>query len=166
MIDSSHKLWEVINPSDRVTFRTDSLMVATYVTILLGGGKYASREILPDGRHGLEVPLFLFGGVDQFCEENFGVPWEQTEARLIADCLPEVIAALRSLIYGDLGDRKLIEELLAALPDDEARTARLVEWNDERRSSMNNIGGRAFAIADRLEEIQRDATEEKKAVEG
>lgn len=160
------KLWDLINPSDRVTFRAADLQIALFVAIAVGDGAYGATEILENGEAGLKVPLFLMNGrnaADDFCMENWNLPWEQVEATVISDRPKELCEALSSFIYGDAGDRKLIEELLAALPDEATRETRLAEWNDERRSSMNNIAGRANQLAKVVREIIEE--EEKKVAQ-
>lgn len=157
------KLWELVNPSDRVTFRAVDLQIALFVCIAIGDGGYPAKEILDDGQIGQQVPMFLFNGeklVNEFCMENWNLPWEQVEAKVISERRKELCDALTSFIYGDVGDRKLIEELLAALPDDETRAARLAEWNEERRTSQNNIVAAAAYFAEQVRLIS-DEEEEK-----
>lgn len=160
------KLWDLINPSDAVTFKAPDLQIALFVTVAISNGQYGAQEITDNEHEGLKVPLFLFGGVEainEFCQENWNLDWEQVEATVIADRSDELCTAFDSFIYGNLGDRKLIEELLAALPDDEARKARLAEWNEERRSSMNNIVARADSLCKAVRKIR--AEEERKVAQ-
>lgn len=146
-----------------VTFRAVDLQIATFVTVYISSGQCAAIEVLPNGQKGLEVPFFMFGGLDEFCQEQWELPWEQVEARIIANRSDEACTAFESFIYGNVEDRALFEELLAALPDDEARRERLTQWNEERRSSINDIAGRALQLAEAVRKIK--AEEENRVVE-
>lgn len=131
-------IYEVINPSDAVTFEAPSDRIAQLATLLLGEGAYGlERE---DGARDV-LPIFLFGGADQWLSEHF--PEGYGEA-VDADGL-EIAKALRSLGYCKVRDRKA---MIAAIGTDAAALAR---WNDVKRSSLNNIGKRAQQIAEALE---------------
>lgn len=147
-------VWDLINPSDKITFRAPDLQIALVSVICVGNGAFAAHQ-LPIGA-GPGVPfMWRSQDLDEFCTAQWGIGWEQVEARVINDRHVELCESLSSFMYGDAGDRKLIEELLAALPDDEARSTRLAEWNDERRTSTKNIVGSAMALAARVMSISR-----------
>ena len=52
-------LYELINPSDPVTFEAPDLKVAALVTIILGQGQYGAQPV-DDSAEG--VPIMLFFG--------------------------------------------------------------------------------------------------------
>lgn len=137
--------YEIINPSDKCFFEAPDLKTAFIVTTLLGGGQYAAK---PESEDADEVPLFLFGGAQEWWDERF--PGEDVSMSA-KDNAGTVIPALRSVCYGDLRERKLYDSALKAIDDPEKRDAFIEEWNDRHRSSLNNIMGRAHAVANSLE---------------
>lgn len=56
-----------MNPSDEIYFESDDLEVAV-VCMTVFEGKYAAKNL---DEKGPSVPLFLFGGFDDFCLEHF-----------------------------------------------------------------------------------------------
>lgn len=126
-------IYEIINPSDCCTFEAPTHEVATLVVFILGEGQYGGRSATCD-----EVPIFIFGGAAEWYAKTFGRDF----AAGLDAFKPELVTSLRSLIYCDVGTRAAI---LAAGGD-------LAKFNDSKRSSLNNIGGRAVHYADRLAE--------------
>jgi len=127
--------YDVINPSDPYTFEAPDLEIAAAAIFLVGGGHYAA-EPFEKGQD--RVPIFLFGGSDEWAKEKFGADLETWFNRLKATRLPEICAALESFLYGGRLARedwqgRSIEERAA--------------YNERHRTSMNNIGKRAFSIA-------------------
>lgn len=138
--------YEIVNPSDQAFFEAPNVMIAGLVTIILGGGQYGAT---PQEDGAQEVPLFLFGGWDEWWAENGdGGPSEMAGERH----KEALVTALRSVCYGDLKQRQLYDKALAAIDDPQKRKTFIEEWNDTHRSSLNNIMGRAHKIADDLEE--------------
>lgn len=132
-------LYEIINPSDPVTIEAEDLEVARAACLLLGRGAYGLR----DADDNEALPLFIFGSDEAF------EAWEKAEGfsieRVMGAKLTEVIACLRSAMCCEMRDRIAIR---AAVGDDPEALAR---YNDARRSSLNDICGRAFAIAKGME---------------
>lgn len=146
-------LYELINPSDETHFEAPDLLIATLVTFVLGHGRYAAE---PQEEGAEKVPLFLLGGADEWWSERF--PDEPMEGA--ADRHSErVAAALRTVCYGGPRQRLLYDEALAAITNEQRRADFIAKWNDEHRSSLNNIMGRAHSIADSLEAKKEPAQE-------
>ena len=138
-------LYELINPSDETHFEAPNLMIAALVTVMLGQGQYQAK---PEDETAEEVPFFMFGGFDEWWAEHF--PDEQAEGAGDRHAT-ELAAALRSVCYGDLRERCLYDRALNAIDDPGKRAAFIADWNDKHRSSLNNIMGRAHAMAGGLE---------------
>jgi hypothetical protein len=136
--------YEIINPSDCCGFYADSYMAATLATVVLGNGQYGAK---PDDAAAKEVPLFLFGGFDEWWNAEF--PDEPLEGVLERN-KEAVGLVLRSVCYGTAAERRLYEDAVASITDDEKRAEFVAKWNDEKRTSMNNIMERAHKIADQL----------------
>lgn len=76
--------FEIINPSDKA-FMEGDLKVAAIAITLLSKGQYALKEV--DGNGG--VPLFIFGGGDEWFQDNF----QQTIQEAYDSCSNADIAA-------------------------------------------------------------------------
>ncbi len=140
-------LYQIINPSDSYTIDCPDLEIATVACCMLGGGQYGF-EPLDDGA--VAVPMFLFGGVQDFCEKHFKQAFDDVRARVTTHRVAALADALDSVLIGkDAYKRaqKLAE--WAALPPEQMRALRAV-YHDKRRTSMNDIGGRAYEMAERL----------------
>lgn len=138
-------LYDIINPSDSMTFRAPDLQVAALSMFLLSEGKFGA-DCREDG--GENVPIFALGGAQAWWDSKFDEPIDAAIIRRAG----EVADALDSLVYGDWSTRSIFERELATIGGDEARQDFIHEWNDENRSSTNEIGAAASGIADQLRE--------------
>jgi hypothetical protein len=145
-------LYEVINPSDPVTFKAASLAAAFIAVTVVGGGQYAARPI--DDPEAVEVPLFLFGGSEQWVAKN--LPGEDIEG-IVDRHMDDTIAALQSFCTGSARDRALFDSAREAITDPARLAAFDAEWDDKKRSSINDIANRAHTIAGRLAAKQEEA---------
>lgn len=139
-------LWEIVNPSDPYTLACDDYEVVALAGLMLGKGHYAMCEI--DGER--EVPLFLFGGAEEWFSQTFG--------HTLSDSLKaksrNVAEALDSVMIGRPESRRAYETALAHIPTEEGRMAYRAEMLNQQRSSMNNIGKRAWSLANALRRSQ------------
>lgn len=134
--------WEIINPSDKYTITAPTFAAAAAAALLIGEGKLALE---PEHDEGQRMPLFLFGGHEEFIAEHFGGDL----VRWIDDHKSEVADALDSVLLGGLGRRADYDAAVAAI-DDPEKLARFRERWQEKRSSMNDIGGYAHRLAAHL----------------
>ena len=132
-------IYEIVNPSDPYTLRAPDRATAVAACFLLGEGQYSLRA--RDGESA--CPLFLLGGdpLDWY-EGEFGVRLPA----VLENRLAEVAAALESVLYGSFADREEIDAATALMAPD-AVAGFLAERHERRRSSLNNIGAKAWAIA-------------------
>lgn len=138
-------LYEIVNPSDPYTIECPFLDVAAMVSVLLGQGKYSFRSL--DSCE--DVPMFAFGGADEWCQKKFGENLMEMSNRVMDTKLVEVADSLDSVLYGDREDRA---EFLEATKDMDSMTReahRMIEQN-RKRSSLNAIGERAYRMAAKL----------------
>ena len=136
-------LYDVSNPSDAYTFEAPDTTVAFVVVALLGNGGYGATPIGDDKAE--KIPIFLFGGADDWMRER-GIVID----RVLADRKPAIIESLDSVLIGDAHDRQAFRDGLELIDDPAKRVQWRDRWHDDRRSSMNNIGKRAWTIAARL----------------
>lgn len=137
-------LYEVISMSDCVTFEASDDAIAGVVGLLLGHGRYAVK----DTGDRMVLPLMIFGGgVAEWLTEHRipngdGGLWTWA---LAPERRAEIMAAFRSCAVISLDDRGA---LMVATDNDPGALAR---WNEKKRTSMNDICGRAMQIADVIE---------------
>jgi len=139
-------IYEVINPSDPVTFETDDLDVARAACLLLGEGAYGLKD--ENGDTALPIFLFAEGSYEKWSEKSgFDLDKIMKKKRLqVAECLDSACVA-------KMCERKAI--LAAVGPHGKEAIRR---YSDERRSSLNDICGYAAELADKL----RKQSEKKK----
>jgi hypothetical protein len=140
-------LYKIINMSDPYTIEANSLDVAVIACVLLGGGQYAF-DPLEDG--GTKIPMFAFGGTDEWCKEQFGKTLAEVDEIVRRDKLAELADCFDSCLIGSLGERELFFDAIKPITDPKERHDYWFKYHDKRRSSMNDIGGRAKALAKRM----------------
>lgn len=136
------KAWEIINPSDKYTIIAERFEVAAAATLLLGSGRLA---LDPEDEGGQRLPLFLFGGHEEFIKEHFS---GDLDAWLDGH-KAEVATALDSVLLGGFDRRADYNAAIAAIDDPAKLLAFKTAWQD-KRSSMNDIGGCAHRLAEHL----------------
>lgn len=149
-------LFNIINPSDPYTMRAVDLEVAAVAVCVLGEGKYALEEI--GGERLGQVPMFPTGGHDEWFTKQFGRNFADTLNHVCEKRHDELIKALASVHLGTPADKAAFDERAAQCPDPEAVVELLHELHDAKRTSMNDIGRRAWSMAQALVE-QRAATQ-------
>lgn len=127
------KLYELINPSDRYTFRAPNIEIAAVVVLQLSSS-FGASEV-----GGNESTPVLFGWEDWLKEHGI-------DEHFCDDKLPEIADALDSFLIGDPNERSDVESMLAELPE-EKREAWRAKRQDRHRSSMNQIGEAAYRYA-------------------
>jgi hypothetical protein len=141
-------LYEIINPSDPYTIEAQSLDVAAVACLFLGRRQYAFDPIGSDDSP--EVPLFLFGGTDEWCLKHFNESFESVVNRVTKEKAAELAECLESCLIGKAADRETYRAGMELIDDPKKREQWREKWLEDRRSSMNNIGARAYAIAEKL----------------
>jgi hypothetical protein len=135
-------VYTIINPSDALTMRAPSILIAGLAVICLGQGSYGARG--PDG----ETPVLT--SWDLWLSQYGLMPGGLGEA--LEKHRTEIADALASVLLGSPADRPDVEAALAGLPDDAAREAYILARNNRLRSSLNDIEGRAHKLAKALRE--------------
>jgi hypothetical protein len=154
-------LFNIINPSDPYTMRAVDLEVAAVAVCVLGEGKYGLDEIGGD-RSG-HVPVFLLGGHDEWFTKQFGRNFADTLNHVAGNRLDELVKALASVHIGTPADKVAFDERAAQCESPEAVMDLLHELHDAKRTSTNDIGRRAWSMAQALVEqrlIQQEAVAE------
>lgn len=141
-------IYRLINPSDGIFFEGDDDRVAFVACVLLGRGRYALEK--EDGEHA--CPLMLFASEAEFeeCCKRAGV---FPVGEYLSGHRTEVAAFLRTVLYTREKETiGLFNASVASLSEEARREAR-TRYNEERRSSSNNIGAVCLELAEALELI-------------
>lgn len=133
---------EIINPSDKYTIECSDWLAAAAAVVFLGEGMYA-LDIEDDDRN---LPILAFGGGDAALESW----WAKQEGHRgkvfrawVEDNYARIATALESVV---LGNRRRYLEMRALVGPEKFEEFDAI-WDDQNRSSMNNIGKRAKALA-------------------
>ena len=135
-------IFELVNPSDAVTFECEDVRVACVAVLVLGEGKYG----LTDTKGDSVLPLFMFGGMDPvnaWFKEQHDIDdvMEWMNAHL-----EEMATFLDSMVYGSVKERQLFLDAVSKMNAEDAADFK-EKWFDQKRSSMNNIGRACAAYA-------------------
>lgn len=134
---------EIINPSDSYTLETDEFVLGGVAVAFLGEGQYGLKSLEDDS---LSTPV-LFGW-ETWLEKN-GIADLSTYLDANASRIADV---LDSVQIGSAADREHWAELKEVLPE-ATYDERYAAWSDKKRSSINNIGRHAAALAKNLREV-------------
>lgn len=135
-------VYELINPSDKITFEADSDQVAAAITIVIGSGAYGAV----DAGGASACPLMLFGSAEEI-QASIRQLLGCDLGPFIRDHMDACCRALESFASVSLSDRAA---LMAALGD--AGPEALSRWNEQKRTSMNRICAHAEQQAARWRE--------------
>ena len=140
-------VYELINPSDPYVFTAKDKETAALVVF---GLSYAYGAKSQDGNDDLEIPVFLFAPdhAHEWYQENFGRNPEDA----LKHHLMDVIEAYESFMLGSFEDKRRYEAALNAIDDPEKKEKFKQEWLDGR-TSLNNIGNKAFETAKALRSL-------------
>jgi hypothetical protein len=144
-------LYRIINPSDPYTVEASALDVAAMSAVLLGKGYYSFESL--DG--GENVPLMAFGGAEEWCQKAFQESVMEMCNRVMDTKLSEVADCLDSVLYGDIEDRAAFMEETRDINRSTLEFHRATE-QERKCSSMNDIGGRAYIMANKLRQSIAD----------
>lgn len=128
---SEKRLYEVVNPSDAITFRATIIEAAC-----IADRSSAGWMFVKDAETG-EAP-----NVDNL-EAEYDAIWKD------AGKLASYAAAYRSFMVGSLTERELVENAVALMGDDEAKAYRS-KWHAKRRTSMNDLCSQCWETAEKI----------------
>ncbi|MDM1021638.1 hypothetical protein QSV37_15195 [Acinetobacter sp. VNK23] len=143
-------IFEIINPSDKCTLEAFDHEVASVACCLIGSGQYALKGLDTD----LEVPLFLFGGHDEWFTEKFGRTFEESIDFCKNNKLDALITCLNSTLIGGAESRASFNKGMDLIDDPVKKEEWRKHWLDQRRTSLNNICASAWSYARHFEELK------------
>lgn len=113
--------YKLVNPSDPYTFEADNDETAALVIFMLSTAYGAHTE---SGE--TRVPIFIFGGAEEWYKEKFGRNVEEG----IAAKRKQVAEALNSMQLGNFEDRRMYEAALAAITEVDKKAEFIAKWQD------------------------------------
>lgn len=128
-------LYELINPSDPYTFEAPNIKVAGIVALLISSGFGANRV----GDDIEETSPVLLGWDEWLKDNDIDKVW-------IDNHRAELAQAFDSFLIGGLHDRQDVVDMLEELPPEKQEAWR-AKRQDRRRTSINQIGERAYELA-------------------
>ncbi len=146
-------IYEVVNPSDAITFKTDYEKVAVATVILLGEGQYGLRR--EDGKKDYPFLLFVKGQeqINEHLKPYFNSVHEMFEYTKVH--AKQIAEAFDSVVTADESWHIEYEKTLELLSDEAERQRYKDEFNDRHRSSLNNIYACAQSMKKRFEDVSR-----------
>jgi len=126
------RLYELINPSDQITFRASPLHAAI-IADLMSSSLYFVKDV-ETGKAPADPDDI---------QSAYNAIWQD------ADALKAYSDAYASFLVGSARDRALFEEIVAGMTPEE-RKARRDQWHDERCSSMNDICRQCWEAAAKI----------------
>ena len=109
--------FELINPSDAVFFKAPSLSIAAFAVIFLSP-KYGAKQVDGD----LEVPIFMFGGAEEWFKEELKIDDIGTTFETIKE---EVATCLESFCI-EKGGRTSMNDICKYAKEDAARIRKAI----------------------------------------
>jgi hypothetical protein len=140
-------LYEIVNPSDPYTIEAPTLAIAAAACLLLGDGQYGF-DSLDEG--GQSIPALAFGGSKEWFEKHFGRDVDSVIGQVMAEQRAALADCMDSCLIGNADDRELFRDATKSICDADERYSYWFAYHDKRRSSMNDIGGRAKAWGKKL----------------
>lgn len=139
-------LYDLVNPSDTVSFRAPDRQVAALAVFLLSNGQYGADCHETEVKGDQDVPIFLLGGARSWWH---GL-WEKSIEETARERAEEVAAALETAAYVSTAARGDFEAESAACATEAERAAFIADWNAKHRGSTTAIVDAAHEIAANL----------------
>lgn len=147
------ELYELVTPSDAITFRAKDDKTAFMAAVLLGNGKAGCHK-----ENGENIPsMMMFSRQpDKDITDYLAMPgndWVNQNSDHLSQ-------SLLTFQYTSLSERKDYEDQLAALPDDQKQSF-AAKWEDDHRSSMSQWVLSAWKYGHHLAKKPTPETEEE-----
>jgi hypothetical protein len=153
-------LYEFINPSDCYLFEAPDFEIATAVTFWIGLGQCPATPViqvdstLSDQEiKELEVPMFLFGGVEEWVHKKFGLTLDQFIVHIKSERKDELITALKSFIIGDVKEREFYLKTMNCLSEPQDKEMFRKEWHEMKCTSLTDYGEYVQLLISKIEGV-------------
>lgn len=136
-------VYELINMHDPYTFVAKNQEVAA-LTVACFGSTYGAEAENRD--KGLRVPVFIFGGFEEWYQEKFDRPFEEGVRALRGD----IRDALESLVIGGFNDRTVYRTAIDAIDDPVKKEQFVQTWKKQHLSSLYDLGDYAKKLIQKI----------------
>ena len=160
-------IYDLINPSDDITFDAPTFESAAVAVVLLGLGRFGAKPEVDESPDGAflhrEIPLLTLGPYDKkdkWLLDNFGVQSNEDYTAFIDRHHTDVVATLRSFATVSVKERRIYDLALSKITEPDKRAEFLAEWDDENRTSLHEIVNHAHQLAERMEQVKQDMPED------
>jgi len=144
--------YDLINPSDPYTMRARDHQTAVVALLFLSVWRVGGTPFDPPEPEGQSTPFYPFGLTEQAMHYELakqGIPEGLDEWLGVPENIEALAQALDSTLFGDRHDRELFEAAAEAILDP-TKVAALKAKQQDRRTSMNDIGAHAAKLAERF----------------
>jgi len=153
-------IYEIINPSDCYTIVGEPEIVATII-MYISRGTFGLKRADGEDDVATRMPLFAFGkctaeDIDEWAVHHMGMSFGD----ILKQRTSEIEATLNTVLCCDPGERKAIERVFASITDPEDLEKARAAYHDQKRSSMNDIGGAFEAWATKLRKLTEKEVQE------
>lgn len=140
-------IYELINPSDKITFIANDDQCAFFVTVILGKGKYGCQNI--DTGKSMETILMFASErqIDETINQNLG----SSLSEFLKKRKDDVINSLKSFAYLSGDERRIYDSACEAITDPDKLNEFKSKHEDHNRTSMSRIVKSAWMYAEKLE---------------
>ena len=133
--------YELINPSDEITFLAENDKIAYVCAIVISNGKFGCKNIDTDE----SLNTFLF--MDSDPEKTIVAFLEQDFHEFIKENESKISKAFSTFAYVSAGKRLRYDEKLSSFATTEEADLYKTSYEEENRSSMNKIVTRAWEFS-------------------
>jgi len=134
--------YELITPSDPITFKAESDKIAFFCALVLGSGKAGMKR--EDGAKCESPMVFLSSDPMPGIEALLGCDFQEFGDNNVQ----EIAACFRSFAYGSFSDRANYDAAIEAITYPEKLAAFKEKHEDQNRSSMSQWVAGAWSYAD------------------
>jgi hypothetical protein len=152
-VNEAHAIYEVINPSDKITFRASNIKMAILCGLVIGQGNYGIRNT--DSK--TILPILAFGTQEMFDSFVNKVFEEEGIMDFALNNRSDFKDALNSWQCVSIKKRPSYEKSLMALPSEE-RIGFRMNFKEKSMTSMTDICGGAWNHAEKLRQYEEAFT--------
>jgi len=140
-------VYELINPSDKITFKTGDDKIAFFCSLYLGSGKTGAKRFDENGDE-VDIPSLMLFDTEPLktAAEYLGKPFDE----YLKDNEQEISECFLSFSYGGFEERRTFDDALEAITDPEKKKEFKAKHEDRNRSSMSQWVAHAWNVGEAL----------------
>ena len=139
--------YELINPSDEVTFKAENDKLAYVVALLVGNGKTPCRKISENGDE-IEIPSFLL--FSENADKDINNYLECSLSNFIENNRPKLKKTLETFCYLSPKERKTYDDAINSITDINKLKEFKNQHEDQNRTSTSEFVKKAWELAEQI----------------